>query len=90
MWKWSQFVKAGLLQSPSFSVVLHGGVGKHAARRRASKQVLNGECLNSGAEPAATNTGVRQEDIELPVDQVRIRGEAPRTPVEASHGATVG
>jgi hypothetical protein len=35
---------------------------------------------SSGADPAATYTGLREEDVELPVDHVRIRREAPSTP----------
>jgi hypothetical protein len=43
-----------------------------------------------GADPAATYTGLGEEDVELPVDHVRIRREAPSTPVKASHRSAGG
>jgi hypothetical protein len=75
MWKEPDLVQAGSLQSASFGAILLGGVGKHATRRAAAQQVLNRELLRGGTEPPPTNSRVREEDVELPVDHVRIREE---------------
>jgi hypothetical protein len=89
MRKRPQFVKASLLQSAALSVVLGCGVGKHAQRGPPTEEVPNCQLLRRGTEPAAANVGFRKENVELPIDQVRIRGEAPRPPVEATHRSSV-
>ena len=75
MRKRPQFVKASLPQSAAFSVVLGCGVGKHAPRGPPTEEVPNCQFLRRGTEPAAENVGFRKENVELPIDQVRIRGK---------------
>jgi hypothetical protein len=52
--------------------------------------VLNRDFLSGGTEPPPTNSRIREEDVELPVDHVRIRDEPPRAPVEAPYRNAVG
>ena len=89
MRKRPQFVKASLLQSAALSVVLGCGVGKHAPRGPPTEEMPNCQFLRRGTEPAAANVGFRKENVELPIDRLRIRGEPPRPPVEATHRSSV-